>query len=907
MVLCLGENTKGVPLAAHGIPDGETISAALAAAKAAQAEAIAAEGPDGPEGMQGVWSPTARRADLGTATVDLLWFLGKVDHEAEQEDLKKQNYLDFWKKYHLDGPHKDEEPEIDLGRPYYAWAMIFKLPPADEVKYATTTDGDADENDDGEKDNAQFAEGNPQFMCAEAVELVCRLWQIDLSVAMNVSGDGTEVHISVGATYEILCDEANFHKPNMRLVSYKGQVPFASEYSSNYMPSLFDEPDKAHCFTSALQQQLVMKRMERRAGIHLDERLNFVERGKGMELMQHALTNGRTVRAVQVRELLATHGAFRPGAEKVFGPELVMLGRQIVADPYFACQPSHHLSKRELAMLHAEEKHMAARGLAVIQYEEIQAAADVLQEWTSKMPGIQEEFTGALQTYFPLHHDAELEYLKRNWGSWWLILRLKPWTIGKSPEGKTTLNYFNCDPTEKHLALFWTPTDTIRDYFGDHIGIYSEWLGTYTRSLVWPALLGVMIQVYQSSQEGITVDNNWLMIPYSIFLCLWSAKFNVDWMRRESELKFVWGSDDVDESAEVRTEFKGMLSVDDVTGAEEMVYYSSAARATRLILSTLVSLVCVMIVVVSAFTATTVRYIGAPHPDQVYCQEYLAGTYGNNSMAMLADHNVSSLANGTLIRETELINNVYVTRTVEGVEILRNFSSFAATVKVMGIDNKEDCRDWATGNTTDVDSIIDGVMVTHHVDDQMVIQTTWIDGWGAGTSDFDKKKYEYLSAALNTIFIVLFGMLYETIAVAMTDWENHRTQIEYDNQLILKNFGFQFVNNYFVLFYIGYMRQLDTSGLCSFFALDPIYCPDVAITECKGGTCLGQVQTNVIAVFTIKTVIAQVKEIAMPYVKVVSSKGKKFLGVSKVQHAIHEAGGKAASMAMPHNVAEMMM
>eukprot|EP01043_Picozoa_sp_COSAG02_P108822 COSAG02_NODE_44868_length_362_cov_0.790875_2_plen_80_part_01 len=68
------------------------------------------------------------------------------------------------------------------------------------------------------------------------------------------------------------------------------------------------------------------------------------------------------------------------------------------------------------------------------------------------------------------------------------------------------------------------------------------------------------------------------------------------------------------------------------------------------------------------------------------------------------------------------------------------------------------------------------------------------------------------------------------------------------SNLILKNFGFQFINNYFILFYIGYMKQIDTR---------PIGGPDPAITQCKGGTCLGEVQVQVAAIFTSKLLISQ--------------------------------------------------
>lgn len=38
--------------------------------------------------------------------------------------------------------------------------------------------------------------------------------------------------------------------------------------------------------------------------------------------------------------------------------------------------------------------------------------------------------------------------------------------------------------------------------------------------------------------------------------------------------------------------------------------------------------------------------------------------------------------------------------------------------------------------------------------------------------------------------------------------ENHRTQTSYDDALIIKLFGFQFVNSYTSLFYIAFFRQV---------------------------------------------------------------------------------------------------
>lgn len=47
--------------------------------------------------------------------------------------------------------------------------------------------------------------------------------------------------------------------------------------------------------------------------------------------------------------------------------------------------------------------------------------------------------------------------------------------------------------------------------------------------------------------------------------------------------------------------------------------------------------------------------------------------------------------------------------------------------------------------------------------------------------------------------------------------ENHRTQTSYDDALIIKLFGFQFVNSYTSLFYIAFFRQVGIQfGHCVF-------------------------------------------------------------------------------------------
>ena len=75
-----------------------------------------------------------------------------------------------------------------------------------------------------------------------------------------------------------------------------------------------------------------------------------------------------------------------------------------------------------------------------------------------------------------------------------------------------------------------------------------------------------------------------------------------------------------------------------------------------------------------------------------------------------------------------------------------------------------------------------------------------------------------IAGCLNGVFIVVFNAIYRAVAVLLTDWENHRTDSQYENSLILKSFCFQFVNSYTSFFYIAFFR----AQRLSFFGLSVV-------------------------------------------------------------------------------------
>lgn len=63
-----------------------------------------------------------------------------------------------------------------------------------------------------------------------------------------------------------------------------------------------------------------------------------------------------------------------------------------------------------------------------------------------------------------------------------------------------------------------------------------------------------------------------------------------------------------------------------------------------------------------------------------------------------------------------------------------------------------------------------------------------------------------MGGGLNAAFIVVMNKLYSYLAVALNNWENHRTKTAYEDALIMKTFLFQFVNSYIALFYIAFIK-----------------------------------------------------------------------------------------------------
>ena len=815
-------------------------------------------------------------------SVDLLWFLERCEKESKMMSERYENFKDFAKKQ--DDP--PGTPEIDLGATRMSWCIIFAME-------------ESDSSEEGGGAGDVSPSGGPVMKVPrECVDLCQRLWACDVDVNSAVSTKGDEVFVTCGLTYEMLVDEAQFTKLHMRLKDAMGSVEFDMEKMHHYAPNQFEDledPRTGTVFTSAARQRMTLSRMNRLGGIDLEEANFYLPREESMKILKHHVDTNHHIRAKLVKEVLSAHGAFRPNVEESLGPEVAKLASQVIAEPFFTAEPTHEMTDAEKAVKHAQDESMRMQGLDPVQFEDISRVVEILNEWTAAEPGKSERYVGGMTAYYPLHCELELEYLREHWGTFSMMC--PGWVYGKTAEASGTLCYVE-QPDEgyKQFAPVWMPTDSVRDYFGDHVGVYFSWLQMYTKSLVAPTIFGLLTflaPITVGNAPGTAPDENPLMAPYSIYLCIWSAMFLGMWQRRENELKFLWGSEHFEEEAPIRRQFVGVMTINEVTKKVHIEHKSQMRRAGKLTLAAGLSFVLICMVIVGAFTASMLRYHEAPR----LCRDLDPSVPAD--LKILQNLN-ASITDGTLSC-ARCERPVYTDTQLHDYSLEPTYHTHNYTMTSHARTQYSRLFCEAQCIPGDVELGIPDtpgcVFNPGSRKDSTNASNVWNDGYPQDFTAWQKNKWKWSSAGANTILIVIFSNIYEYIAVSMNEWENHRTQTDYDDQLILKNFIFQFVNNYFVLFYIAYMRQIDLSGLPGV--------PDVD-SECKGGSCLSELSIQVGVVFTTKTLIAQIMEIVMPRIKTAKQNIAQKLQIKKITKELSKTMNEAAQIVLPEEAEEYL-
>eukprot|EP01051_Picozoa_sp_SAG22_P009631 SAG22_NODE_815_length_7037_cov_6.192130_4_plen_234_part_00 len=156
------------------------------------------------------------------------------------------------------------------------------------------------------------------------------------------------------------------------------------------------------------------------------------------------------------------------------------------------------------------------------------------------------------------------------------------------------------------LSLSYQPLEEIHSYFGDEVGLYFSWLGTYTRALFAMSVLGNIVLASQLVGSGIT--DNPLTLAYSVYTGLWSISFIEAWRRRENELRFLWGTEELSRIEQPRPDFKGQLVISGETGSQQLEQISIAAYYTKQFVSIIVCVIFCVFTIVCALAAQMVRH-----------------------------------------------------------------------------------------------------------------------------------------------------------------------------------------------------------------------------------------------------------------------------------------------------------
>lgn len=106
-----------------------------------------------------------------------------------------------------------------------------------------------------------------------------------------------------------------------------------------------------------------------------------------------------------------------------------------------------------------------------------------------------------------------------------------------------------------------------------------------------------------------------------------------------------------------------------------------------------------------------------------------------------------------------------------------------------------------------------------------------------------------IAGGINAGQIAMFNEIYRMLARKMTSWENHRSQMEYENNLIVKTFLFRFFNNYFAFFYIAFIKAHAES------------------TGCINNDCMAELGKYVATIFIIQLVVGNAIELVGPWMK----------------------------------------
>jgi hypothetical protein len=352
---------------------------------------------------------------------------------------------------------------------------------------------------------------------------------------------------------------------------------------------------------------------------------------------------------------------------------------------------------------------------------------------------------------FPLHMYTRLQDIRHSWVTFW---KKEAYGVTSEPWSFFAVSYrhtlYHCYDSCNHFLnnVLNQPLDNIAEYFGENLAFYFAFLSYYTRWLIFPMILGIILFIIQVNNHRL---DHWLCVPYAIILMIWISFLLVFWRQKASTLAYRWGVLDYEVDETERPEFHGSEVIDDLTGEIRKIY-PLHKRFLRYLISTPV---WSSIILLTLLIMTTVFY----SQDRLY-EEYSKSEKLQYSPTFPHSRRLLSLFT---------VNSSLSSPLSESGPI--SYSSSSA----------------ATGSSST------------HSGDMTISWNHLIDG------DFWAVTFFYPS--LYGICVSLISISFHLIARYLTEFENHPTQTTFMNRLILKVFSFEFVSIFTSLYYYAFFMQ----------------------------------------------------------------------------------------------------
>ncbi|XP_004083188.1 anoctamin-6 [Oryzias latipes] len=119
------------------------------------------------------------------------------------------------------------------------------------------------------------------------------------------------------------------------------------------------------------------------------------------------------------------------------------------------------------------------------------------------------------------------------------------------------------------------------------------------------------------------------------------------------------------------------------------------------------------------------------------------------------------------------------------------------------------------------------------------------------------------ASLISFVVIMILNILYERVAIWITNFELPRTRTDYENSLTMKMFLFQFVNYYSSCFYIAFVK-----GKIVGYPGKPVkLLGEYRSEECDPGGCLMELTTQLAIIMGGKAIWNNIQEVLLPWVK----------------------------------------